>query len=92
MSRRKQIVIIISAVLLGVASVPAGVVGYFYLENQRMKTEMVKIVKDHHQMLLDYLQSKQLDPNHRVHSLTIEYDKTEHNPMGGHHDLWIYKS
>ncbi|ARY92248.1 MULTISPECIES: DUF1310 family protein [Lacticaseibacillus] len=82
MSRRKQIVIIISAVFLGVASVPAGVVGYFYLENQRMKTEMVKIVKDHHQLLLDYMQSKEIDPHHRVKTVTVYYDKTEHNPMG----------
>ena len=83
MSRRKQIVIVISAVLLGVASVPAGVVGYFYLENQRMKTEMVKIVKDHHQELMNYMQGKQVDPHHRVKTFTVEYEKTEHSPMGG---------
>ena len=83
MSRRKQIVIIICSVLLAVCAVPAGIGGYFYLENQRMKTEMVKIVKDHHQLLLDYMQSKEIDPHRRVKTVTIEYDETRHNPGGG---------
>ncbi|KAB1971296.1 MULTISPECIES: DUF1310 family protein [Lacticaseibacillus] len=83
MSRRKQIIIIICSVLLVVCAVPVGIGGYFYLENQRMKTEMVKIVKDHHQLLLDYMQNKENDPYHRVKTLTIEYGKTEHSPMGG---------
>lgn len=72
-------IVVIAIILM----IPVGLGGYIYIRNVKMHNEMVKIVKKHENLFTEYMQDKEVDTYHRVKSVTIEYDKLSHNPMGG---------
>ncbi|UQS84267.1 DUF1310 family protein [Bombilactobacillus thymidiniphilus] len=60
------------------------IIGGIHLEEQRQaefKQEMIKQVKEHDQVWIDFLKS--FDDNHKIKKITVDYDSVTHNPMGG---------
>lgn len=75
-------------VILVLGLVIIGIGGKIYMDNKRLKEEMIQVVnseeaKKEIEAGLKNLDSKALTPEGKIKSYKIDYESIEHNPMGG---------
>lgn len=81
MKKKYKRIIITISVIVGLLFSGWGVIT---IHSEAMHAEMMRIVKKHQDVIFDWIRNAEKDDYHRdVQTITIQYNKLDHNPMGG---------